>query len=171
VAGAGSAWVWQSAGGVAGAEVEFVGADSVMQHGPLSSCWNLAFERVAPVRAFASFRGQRNRPGLWWFASTGEKVAVTVSGAWRRSGQAGPGRSDAVPGGPVAGPHRPVPGASAQARRGESTSNDDPVPSRLPARITAHLAPPSVLCIIALAVVGHSRLAEPAAMAGTFPRW
>jgi hypothetical protein len=40
----------------------------------LSGCWNLAFERVAPVRGFASFRGQRNRPGLWWFASTGEHV-------------------------------------------------------------------------------------------------
>jgi hypothetical protein len=35
----------------------------------------VAFERVAPVRGFASFRGQRNRPGLWWFASTGEHVA------------------------------------------------------------------------------------------------
>lgn len=41
---------------------------------PLSSCWNVAFERVAPVRGFASFRGQRNRPGLWWFATTGEHV-------------------------------------------------------------------------------------------------
>jgi len=29
---------------------------------------------VAPVRGFASFRGQRNRPGLWWFATTGEHV-------------------------------------------------------------------------------------------------
>jgi hypothetical protein len=29
---------------------------------------------VAPVRRFASFRGQRNRPGLWWFATTGEHV-------------------------------------------------------------------------------------------------
>jgi hypothetical protein len=34
----------------------------------------VAFERVAPVRGFASFRGQRNRPGLWWFATTGEHV-------------------------------------------------------------------------------------------------
>jgi hypothetical protein len=29
---------------------------------------------VTPVREFASFRGQRNRPGLWWFATTGEHV-------------------------------------------------------------------------------------------------
>ena len=34
----------------------------------------MAFERVAAVRGFASFRGQRNRPGLWWFATTGEHV-------------------------------------------------------------------------------------------------
>ena len=51
-----------------------MGVDGVMQREPLSGCWNLAFERVAPVRGFASFRGQRNRPGLWWFATTGEHV-------------------------------------------------------------------------------------------------
>jgi hypothetical protein len=72
VAGAGSAG-WQP-GAVAGVEVEFVGSDGVMQRELLSGCWNLAFERVAPVRGFASFRGQRNRPGLWWFATTGEHV-------------------------------------------------------------------------------------------------
>lgn len=40
----------------------------------LSGCWNEAFERVAPVRGFPSYRGQRNWPGLWWFAGTGEHV-------------------------------------------------------------------------------------------------
>ncbi len=45
-----------------------------MRREPLGGCWNLAFERAAPVRGFASFRGQRNRPGLWWFATTGEHV-------------------------------------------------------------------------------------------------
>lgn len=45
-----------------------------MRREPLHACWNVAFERVAPVRGFASFRGQRNRPGLWWFATTGELV-------------------------------------------------------------------------------------------------
>jgi len=45
-----------------------------MRREPLSGCWNLAFERVAAVRGFVSFRGQRNRPGLWWFATTGEHV-------------------------------------------------------------------------------------------------
>ena len=72
MASAGSAG-WQP-GAVAGVEAEFVGADGVMRREPLSGCWNLAFERVAPVRGFASFRGQRNRPGLWWFATTGEHV-------------------------------------------------------------------------------------------------
>jgi len=55
-------------------EAEFVGCDGVMRREPLSGCWNVAFGRVAPVRAFASFRGQRNRPGLWWFATTAEHV-------------------------------------------------------------------------------------------------
>jgi hypothetical protein len=72
VAGASLArWRPGAAGGV---EVEFVGADGVMRREPLGGCWNLAFERVAPVRGFASFRGQRNRPGLWWFSRTGEHV-------------------------------------------------------------------------------------------------
>jgi hypothetical protein len=73
VAGAGTAGGWRL-GAVAGVEAEFVGSDGVMRREPLSGCWNLAFERVAPVRGFASFRGQRNRPGLWWFATTGEHV-------------------------------------------------------------------------------------------------
>jgi hypothetical protein len=63
-----------SAGEPAGVEVEFTGADGVRQRGSLIACWNVAFERVAPVRGFSSFRGQRNRPGLWWFATTGEHV-------------------------------------------------------------------------------------------------
>jgi hypothetical protein len=73
VTGAGSAGWWQP-GAAAGVEVEFAGSDGVVRREPLSGCWNVAFERVAPVRGFASFRGQRNRPGLWWFATTGEHV-------------------------------------------------------------------------------------------------
>ena len=64
----------RSAGAVTGVGVEFVGADGVVRCEPLNGCWNVAFERAAPVRGFASFRGQRNRPGLWWFATTGEHV-------------------------------------------------------------------------------------------------
>jgi hypothetical protein len=74
VAGAGSAMGRQPAGAAAGVEVEFIDADGTPRREPLSGCWNVAFERVAPVRGFASFRGQRNRPGLWWFATTGEHV-------------------------------------------------------------------------------------------------
>jgi len=37
----------------------------------------------------------------------------------------------------------------------------------LATRIRAHLAPPSVLCIISFEVASHSRLAEPAAMVRT----
>ena len=41
---------------------------------PLAACWSARFERVSPVRGFASFRGQRNWPGWWWFSRTGEHV-------------------------------------------------------------------------------------------------
>jgi len=57
------------------AEAEFIDADGAVRREPLSRCWSVAFERVLPVRGFSSFRGQRNRPGWWWFASTGELVA------------------------------------------------------------------------------------------------
>jgi hypothetical protein len=57
------------------AEAEFIDADGAVRREPLSRCWSVAFERVLPVRRFSSFRGQRNRPGWWWFASTGELVA------------------------------------------------------------------------------------------------
>jgi hypothetical protein len=55
-------------------EAEFIDPDGVVRREPLSRCWSVAFERVPPVRGFASFRGQRNRPGLWWFSRTGELV-------------------------------------------------------------------------------------------------
>ena len=74
MAGGVSGWEPQPTGAAAGVEVEFTGEDGVGQRGPLGTCWNVAFERVAPVRGFATFRGQRHRPGLWWFATTGEHV-------------------------------------------------------------------------------------------------
>ena len=74
MAGAGSVAGRRPADAAAGVEVEFIDADGTPRREPLSGCWNVAFERVAPVRGFASFRGQRNRPGLWWFATTGEHV-------------------------------------------------------------------------------------------------
>jgi hypothetical protein len=45
-----------------------------MRREPLSGCSNLAFERMVAVWGFASFRGQRNRPDLWWVSRTGEHV-------------------------------------------------------------------------------------------------
>lgn len=74
MAGAGSAMGRQRVGAAADVEVEFIDAEGRPRREPLSGCWNVAFERVAAVRGFASFRGQRNRPGLWWFATTGEHV-------------------------------------------------------------------------------------------------
>ena len=63
------------AGGLdAVAEAEFINVDGTVRREPLSRCWSVAFERVRPVRGFPSFRGQRNRPGLWWFSRTGEHV-------------------------------------------------------------------------------------------------
>lgn len=60
--------------GLRGVEAEFVDADGVVRREPLSQCWSAGFERVGPVRGFASYRGQRNWPGLWWFSRTGEHV-------------------------------------------------------------------------------------------------
>jgi hypothetical protein len=52
----------------AGVEVEYVDPDRGRERRPLSVCWSSRFERVGPVRGFASFRGQRNWPGWWWFS-------------------------------------------------------------------------------------------------------
>ncbi|MDV6979879.1 TnsA-like heteromeric transposase endonuclease subunit [Mycobacterium intracellulare] len=42
---------------------------------PLERCAAFPFElQGSPVRSFPSFRGQRNFPGLWWFATTGTHV-------------------------------------------------------------------------------------------------
>ena len=57
----------------AGVQVEFTGPAGPRRE-PLSRCWDAGFERAAPVRGFASYRGQRNWPGSWWFSRTGEHV-------------------------------------------------------------------------------------------------
>ena len=54
----------RTVGAAAGVEVEFIDADGTLRREPLSGCWNVAFERVAPVRSFPSFRGQVSFPGL-----------------------------------------------------------------------------------------------------------
>jgi len=58
----------------AGVEVEYVDPDRGRERRPLAACWSARFGRVSPVGGFASFRGQRNWPGWWWFSRTGEHV-------------------------------------------------------------------------------------------------
>src|SRR6266536_4044905 len=56
-------------------EVSFSVEAGRQRREPLLSCWDVPFERAAPSRSFPSFKGQRNFPGLWWSATTGEHVA------------------------------------------------------------------------------------------------
>ncbi|WP_338051239.1 TnsA-like heteromeric transposase endonuclease subunit [Pseudonocardia acidicola] len=37
----------------------------------LRACGSEPFESAVPVRSFPSYRGQRNRPGLWWSTTVG----------------------------------------------------------------------------------------------------
>jgi hypothetical protein len=57
-----------------GVEVEYVDPGPGRERRPLAVCWSSRFKGVSPVRGFASFRGQRNWPGWWWFSRTGEHV-------------------------------------------------------------------------------------------------
>jgi len=75
VADAVSAWRLLAAGAVAGVEVEFVGADGVIQRGPRTRCWNLAFERVAPVGGL-----RRSAGSATGRACAGSPVPVTTWG-------------------------------------------------------------------------------------------
>jgi hypothetical protein len=55
-------------------DVEFDTRDGLSRV-PLERCAAFPFEfECSPVRGFPSFRGQRNFPGLWWFATTGTHV-------------------------------------------------------------------------------------------------
>ena len=54
--------------------LSFVDEAGIQRREPLSSCWDVPFERMNPSRSFPSFKGQRNFPGLWWSATTGEHV-------------------------------------------------------------------------------------------------
>src|SRR6266487_4619734 len=56
-------------------ELWFVDEAGAQRREPLPSCWQVPFERARPSRSFPSFQGQRNFPGLWWSATTGEHVA------------------------------------------------------------------------------------------------
>ena len=43
-----------------GVEVEYAHPERGCKRRPLAACWSSRFERVSPVRGFASFRGQQN---------------------------------------------------------------------------------------------------------------
>lgn len=58
----------------AGFEVAYVASDGSEVRRPLADVWAVRFEDVAPVRAFTSYRGQRNFPGLWWSATAGGHI-------------------------------------------------------------------------------------------------
>ena len=45
-------------------EVEYVDPGRGRERRPLAACCSSRFERMSPVRGFASFRGQRNWPGF-----------------------------------------------------------------------------------------------------------
>jgi hypothetical protein len=55
-------------------EVLFIDETGAQRRQPLASCWDVPFERAGPSRSFPSFKGQRNFPGLWWSATTGQHV-------------------------------------------------------------------------------------------------
>ncbi|MYX71157.1 TnsA-like heteromeric transposase endonuclease subunit [Streptomyces sp. SID3915] len=59
---------------VSDVQVGFVGVDGVGRLGSLARCWDEPFERVAPVRRFIAFEGQKNFTGEYWAASSRDLV-------------------------------------------------------------------------------------------------
>jgi hypothetical protein len=55
-------------------ELDFVGLAGEQRREPLSTCWNVAFEDVTPVRSFRWSSGQKHFPGWWWSATTTRHV-------------------------------------------------------------------------------------------------
>lgn len=53
-----------------GFEVAYVTEDGVARRRPLAEAWAVPFESCAPVRRFASRKGQRHLSGLWWSATS-----------------------------------------------------------------------------------------------------
>lgn len=62
------------AGPLEGFEVAYVDPGGSEFRRPLADVWAVRFEDVAPVRTFASYKGQRNFPGLWWSSTVGGHV-------------------------------------------------------------------------------------------------
>jgi hypothetical protein len=57
-----------------GFDVEFLEPGGVVRQADLSTCWDVRFEDVPPVRSFPSVRGQAHFPGLRWSATSGRHV-------------------------------------------------------------------------------------------------
>jgi len=54
--------------------LEFVDDHGQRCREALRVCWQRRFETATPVRAFRWAKGQRNFPGLWWSATSGQHV-------------------------------------------------------------------------------------------------
>src|SRR6266568_1126687 len=54
--------------------LSFLGPSGRVRSEALGWGWRTRFETVSPVRHFPSYRGQRNFPGSWWAATSGELV-------------------------------------------------------------------------------------------------
>ncbi|ELP64821.1 hypothetical protein STRTUCAR8_06051 [Streptomyces turgidiscabies Car8] len=52
--------------------LEYVDARGELHEGPLGVMWSTRFEAAGQVRAFPSYREQRNFPGWYWAATSGE---------------------------------------------------------------------------------------------------
>lgn len=55
-------------------EVSFLAVSGAPRREPLESAWRVRFEDVPPTRSFPAFKKQKNFPGLWWSATTGQHV-------------------------------------------------------------------------------------------------
>ena len=55
-------------------EIAYVDAESGARRLALIDAWSVPFEECLPVRGFPSYKGQRNRVGRWWTATTGSLV-------------------------------------------------------------------------------------------------
>jgi hypothetical protein len=58
----------------AGFQIAFVDVSGSRHREPLATGWAGRFEHGWPIRSFPSRQGQRNFPGLWWSATSGEHV-------------------------------------------------------------------------------------------------
>ena len=55
-------------------EIAYVDAEADARRLALIDAWSVPFEECMPVRGFPSYKGQRNRVGRWWTATTGSVV-------------------------------------------------------------------------------------------------